>query len=320
MGAGTSYKVGIIGALNIDLIIRGNAPLDKDQLLSWGGESEISCLTAGSVGYLSQNFKKLGCDVHLVSTLAADPFGDLIISSLKSGGIDPQWITRETGTQSAIGIYILLFGGSKRPITYRLPTHHGFPPILSDAQQEALLDSQLLHCGGYLHFKDLWNDELPQLFAIAQEHHILTSLDPQFPLEPLDPPWSRVLLPVLKHTDVLFLDENEAKGVTNTTTLDTALVELEKLRVPIIAVKLGEKGAIILHHGERIIQPVFPVPSLKFVDSIGAGDSFDTGFLYAILEGRSIPDAARIAAFVAAKSCEGIGGTTTFPQKHEIPD
>jgi sugar/nucleoside kinase (ribokinase family) len=56
----------------------------------------------------------------------------------------------------------------------------------------------------------------------------------------------------------------------------------------------------------------------KFVDTIGAGDSFDVGFLYATLKGYAPEKAARVATYAASKSIEGAGGTTTFPSKREL--
>jgi sugar/nucleoside kinase (ribokinase family) len=298
------------------MIIRGNAPHDINQLVNWGGPSEITCLTAGAVGYLSQNFKKLGCEVNLVSCVTDDPFGKLVITNLKDAGIETQYITIEPNLVSGIGIYILLFGSAKRPITFRIPTHHGWPIELSDEQREYLLASNHIHCGGYLHFSNLWNQDLVHLFAQAQEQHLLTSLDPQFPLEPLPPPWSKILMPLLKHTDILFLDENEAKGVTGKENIDEVVGILKNYPVPMIIVKMGEKGALGLNQGEILKQEVYPV--VNFVDSIGAGDSFDTGFIYAILSGKDFKSALAFAAYTAGKSCEGIGGTATFPSYHDI--
>ncbi len=309
-------KVGIIGALNLDLIIRGEAPRDIEQLKNWGGLSEVSCLVAGSVGYLSQNFKKLECEVNLVSCITDDAFGSMILSTLNKIGISTEYLLIEPDKISAIGIYMLLFGSNKRPITYRLPTHHGWPPNLTDKQKDALLSSDLIHCGGFLHFSDLWNNELPKLFKKAKELGKLTSVDPQFPLEPLNPPWSKVLEPLLEHTDILFLDENEAKGVTAAENVETAVERLKKLKVPIVIVKMGEKGAVLISSDVQIHQDAFP-PS-QFIDSIGAGDSFDTGFLFSYYKTKELKKSIEFAAHVASKSCEGVGGTNRFPRYKEV--
>jgi sugar/nucleoside kinase (ribokinase family) len=309
-------KIGVIGPLNIDLIMRGKAPTDIDNLNKWAGPSDIHCLTAGAVGYFVQNFHKLGAEIALVSTIGDDPFGDMILTNLQSQGIQTKGIVRETSTLSAIGIYILLFGSNKRPLTFRLPTHHGFPPHFSKSQREMLLRTDLIHCGGFLHFSDLWKSDVAEIFAEAKKKGIITSFDPQFPLAPLDPPWKKVLLPVLKNVDILLVDENEAMGITGTTSLENAVPELLQLNIPKIVIKMGERGIWAFDHGEKFTQSAFKVSN--FIDSIGAGDSFDAGFLYSILQRKTMKDAIYLGAYVAAKSCEGVGGTSTFPTEDQL--
>lgn len=309
-------KVGVLGALNIDFIIHGSAPMNLQELRNWVGPSQVSFLTAGSIGYFSQNFSKLGCEIHLVSTIADDPFGKSIISSLKKAGISIEHVTVEPGTESGIGIYMLLFGAKKRPMTYRLPTHHAWPPHLPREPTDYLLDTDLLHCGGYLHFSDLWNEDVPNLFASARKNGSITSLDPQFPLIELKSAWAKVLKPILANTDVLFVDESEALGVSGGTTLEEATEILSQIGVGRVVIKLGDKGCLVLCDGMKLHQAA--VKPTKFVDSIGAGDSFDVGFLYGMSKGYTPEKAAKIAVYAASRSIEGVGGTTAFPSRREL--
>lgn len=299
------------------MIIRGSAPLNIEELVKWGGLSEINILLAGAVGYFTQNIAKLGFDIHLISTISDDIFGEMILSILKKQKINSEYITIEKSKQGAIAVYMLLFGSNKRPITFKLPTHHGWPPKFDKKIEEFLLNSDIVHCGGYLHFKDLWNNDVPEIFKKAKQKGIITSLDPQFPLELLNPPWSKVLDPLLKFTDILFLDENEALGVTNSKNIDLAISTLKELGPKIVVIKLGAEGSIIIHDKQLYRQKAIPPKVL--VDSIGAGDSFDAGFLYAISKKYPVEVASKIASYVASKSCEGIGGTNTFPTEEEIP-
>jgi sugar/nucleoside kinase (ribokinase family) len=309
-------KIGVLGALNIDIIIHGSAPTDLEELRNWVGPSQVSFLTAGSVGYFSQNFCKLGCKVHLVSTIADDTFGKSIISCLRNARISTSHVAIEKGTESGIGIYILLLGEQKRPMAYRLPSHHAWPPHLRRESTRYLIDADLVHCGGYLHFPDLWNGDVPNLFASAKKKGLITSLDPQFPLIKLESPWVEVLKPTLVNTDILLIDESEALVVSGATSLHEAVEILGHIGVRRVVIKLGEKGCVVLSNGMKIQQPAL-APS-KFVDSIGAGDSFDVGFLYATLKGYPPEKAARIATYAASRSIEGAGGTTTFPSVPEL--
>ncbi|WXG45427.1 MAG: carbohydrate kinase family protein [Candidatus Atabeyarchaeum deiterrae] len=309
-------RIGALGALNVDIIIHGTAPSETEDLRNWAGPSEITLLAAGSVGYFSQNFAKLDCEVHLVSSVADDPFGEFVLSTLKKAKIRTNHVSIESGTKSGIGVYVLLFGGQKRPITFQLPTHNGWPLRLAREKTEYLLDTDLIHCGGYLHFFNLWNGELAKLFAKARRRGLITSLDPQFPLSSLEPPWLKVLRPVLAHTDILFLDENEALGVSGAGSIEDATRILGEINVDKVVIKLGEKGCLVLSEKKELQQPAMK-PS-KFVDSVGAGDSFDVGFLYGILRSYTLADATKLAVYTASKTLEGTG-VTSFPTKSELP-
>ncbi len=308
----TRFKIGVLGPINIDLILRGNAPQEMEALRKWSGPSEVNCLLAGAAGYVSQDLRKVGNDVHLVTCLSDDPFGDLLRNALKKAGISIQHVLTEPGTLSAMAIFLLLFGDKKRPLTFRLPTHHGWPPALTLPAQNFLLDANLLHCCGYLHFADLWTDQVPALLKNAKAKGMLTSLDPQFPLAPLDPPWIKVLEPLLPHLDVLFVDESEAVNIAGTKTFEEAGEVLAK-KVPTVALKLGEKGVLIISKGARYQIPA--VTPKKFTDSIGAGDAFDAGFLQGLLEGMPVEKAGKLGALAASLSLAGVGGSETFPTR-----
>ena len=310
------FKIGIIGPLNIDFIIRGEAPQDIQKLNSWTGPSEVYCLTAGAAGYISQNLKKLENNIHLVSCVGDDPFGLMILNTLKTLGINPDYIQVEMGTEGAIAIFMLLFGNIKRPLTYRLPTHHGWPIKLETETIQYLLDVDLLHTAGYLHFPDLWNDDFLSLFKEAKAKGIMTSMDPQFPLSPLEIPWISVLKSLVPYIDILMVDENEALSISGKDTIESAANFLLKEGFKKIVIKLGPKGAFIKDKNiEQLIPALFPE---RFVDTIGAGDSFDAGFLQGILEEMSLQEATKMGIKAATMSIEGVGGTETFPLRTNL--
>ncbi len=311
-----SFKIGVVGPLNVDLIMRGNAPTNIDELNSWSGPSEVHCLTAGAAGYVSQNLKKLGNEIHLVSCVGDDPFGVMILSSLKKIGIDTNCVLVEEGKEGAIAIFLLLFGSKKRPLTFRLPTHHGWPPQIDKKAKKYLLNADLLHSAGYLHFPNLWTNDLPNLFKEAKQKGLKTSIDPQFPLAPLDPPWLRVLKPFIPYLDIIMMDENEALSVTGENSVEKAADRLYKEGIKVIAIKMGEKGAWV--KDGKISQQISAFPPKKFVDSIGAGDSFDAAFLHGLLEGKGIVEAGKMGAKAASMSIEGTGGTETFPTRNDL--
>ncbi|MFX0070148.1 MAG: carbohydrate kinase family protein [Candidatus Hermodarchaeota archaeon] len=307
------YKIGIIGPINLDLIIKGNAPTNINELRQWADISEVYCITAGAAGNVAQNLKKLGNEIHLVSCVADDNFGMIVLNSLQKIGIKTEFVKIEEGKESGIAIYILLFGDNKRPATFKRPTHYGWPHELNNNMKNYLIDADLLHSSGYLHFSNLWNDDLTNLFKDAKKLGLLTSMDPQFPLESIEKPWIKILHPLTPFIDVLLIDESEAINITGLTNIYEAADMLINEGFRILAIKLGEKGVLVKN--EDITKQISAIQPKIIIDSIGAGDAFDAGFLQGILEGNDIISAGKMGVKAASLSLEGIDSTNKFPTR-----
>ena len=209
-----SLDVVTLGPLNVDLLITGNAPTDLIDLTQWMGPSQVNLTAAGSNGYATLALAKLGLKTGVVATLADDVFGDMIFQAISQAGVEVSHVRRQADSLSGIGIYLLLFGSKKRPLTYRLPTHHPWPLRLSQADRDYLLSGRHIHCGGYLHFPDMWNDDLAEVFRLAHERGLSTSLDPQSLLYPHEGSWLEPIRAALGNTDLLLLDAHEARRIT----------------------------------------------------------------------------------------------------------
>jgi 2-dehydro-3-deoxygluconokinase len=274
---------------------------------------------AGSAGYIAQDLARFGLQTSLISTLADDPFGDAIRRILNEAGLNTTHVESQADSLSGIGIYMLLFGSKKRPLTYRLPTHQPWPDPISERTREFLLGSQRhLHCAGYLHFPTMWNDRMANLFQEAKARGLTTSLDPQFVLFPVETPWLEPLRGLLKYTDLLLLDEEEAHQITLTTDQRKALEILSSLGPKVIAIKQGEKGSILYNKGEFLHLPAVPIPEEAIVDSIGAGDAFDTGMIYGFLHGWPPDQCQKFATRAAASTLVGAGGTNSLASIGEL--
>ena len=308
----------VIGPLNIDLLITGSAPQEMDVLTHWAGPSEVMLCAAGSAGYICQDLAKFGLKTGVVSTLADDPFGDSLLRILGEVGLDTSHVNREPGTLTAIGIYMLLFGSKKRPLTYRLPTHTPWPRQFTGELCRYILASRHVHCAGYLHFPEMYDGRMAELFRLAKENGQSTSLDPQFPLVGIATPWLEPLRELLLHTDLLMLDEEEARQVARVDDLREACQVLHTLGSQQVAIKQGVKGALLFDGREFLEQPAFPVPEEEIVEFIGAGDAFDTGLIYGLLNGYDLRHSARFATLAAASTLRGSGGTLALATVHEL--
>ncbi len=311
--------VGLIGPLNVDLLITGEAPTDLAELTRWAGPSQVTLSAAGSAGYIAQDLARFGLRTSVVSTLAEDPFGDAVLRILNEAGLKTEHVNRQPGTLSGIGIYMLLFGSKKRPLTYRLPTHQPWPQPLTKEQKDFLLEGHRhIHCAGYLHFPDMWSSDMADLFREAKASGLTTSLDPQFVLFPVSTPWLDPLRGILPCTDLLLLDEDEARQITLEPDLRTAIQRLQSLGPRTVVIKRGAQGSILGRDGNFFEAPAIAVPDEQIADSIGAGDAFDTGMIYGFLNGWPFDRSQRFATLAAASTLRGPGGTASLAAVEEL--
>ncbi len=307
-----------VGPLNVDLLITGSAPTALDELTQWTGPSDVTLTAAGSNGYATLAFARLGLRTGVVAVLADDALGDVVYKELVRGGVDVSHVIRQPHTRSGIGIYLLLFGSKKRPLTYRYPTHLPWPNPLGQADQDFLLSGRHIHCAGYLHYREMWNDDLAKLYRTARARGLTTSFDPQSVLVPYDGAWIDPVRDILKYTDVLLVDVREAARLAANDDLRSMALVLQQAGPRIVAIKNGAYGAFVYTPERCFQQPAIVVPEEEIVDSVGAGDAFDAAFVSALLWGWPLERCARFAAAAAASSLRGAGAMSSLASREEL--
>lgn len=309
----------VIGPLNIDLVLVGDAPHDLDALVNWMALSDVTLTAAGSGGYPALVLKKLGLSVGMLSIVADDSLGEVIRRELSSTGIDIERVRVAANEQSSIAIYMLLFGSKKRPLTGRPVLHQPWPSPLDELDHGYVRAARLVHVAGYLHYPQMWSDEVADLLRAAKANGQMISLDPQFPLYPLEGRWMRGIEALLPFVDVLLVDQDEACGITGLKAPNDAGQALRDACPGTVVVKQGSAGVMVYAaDAEPFHQPALSIPEVEIADTIGAGDAFDAGFLAALLSGRSLADAARMGTHVAALSLRGHGAAQSIPTQPSL--
>jgi sugar/nucleoside kinase (ribokinase family) len=308
--------VAAIGPLNIDLLITGEGPANWEAIPTWDGPAQMEMTAAGSIGYTAMNLAKLGLEVCVSSCLPDDPLGVFVQNTLERAGVDTHLVRSVPDTVCGIGVYALLFGSRKRPLVYRLPTHDFWPRQFTPEEIETLLDARALHSGGYLHYKDVWHGATVDLYRQAKARGLLTAMDPQFPLFAMPAPWLAALDDVLPFVDILFCDEDEARNMTAESDLEAAARRLLDAGAGMVIIKEGERGSGFYRAGWTHRQEAVRLGEV--VDTIGAGDTFDAGFLYGTLQGWPPERSALFASIAAGFSVTGVGGSNTMPGVERI--
>lgn len=309
-------RVTLVGPVNMDLFLRGAAPLEPEALRRWVGPSEVDLLVAGSIGYTAQAFARLGDRVELHTCVGDDAFGAHIARALDGSGIATRFVEQRAGG-TAIAVYMLLFGGHKRPFTYRLPDFAPWPdpPRLVRPGEPP---PDLVHSGGLLHFPRMWHLGLADAFAAARAAGVRTAVDPQFPLVPTPAPWLPHVADVLAQADVLLCDEGEAGMLFDTGDLAVAIERAHDAGPGLVVVKRGAAGSMA-SDGSRILeQPAVALPADSVREAVGAGDAFDAGFLDALVRGSGLEEALRFATAAAALTLAARGGAEGITDRSAV--
>jgi sugar/nucleoside kinase (ribokinase family) len=180
----------------------------------------------------------------------------------------------------------------------------------SDIDMDYVRTARHLHLSSFYLHRAL-RPRILNLFRQAKEAGLTTSLDTNDDPENL---WDRDLLEVLKYVDIFFPNDREAKKIARTEDLAQALNILGGL-AKVVVVKRGSGSAICRSGSE---QWSLAPPAVKVVDDVGAGDTFDAGFIHSFLRGATLENCLAFANIAAAYSVTKQGGTEAFRERSQL--
>ena len=293
------FDVTIAGEINLDLILYGlpeNMPQERELLAS-----DFRLTLGSSSAILAHNLAVLGASVGFISRLGDDPLGATALDRLSESGVDLSRMKRVAGGAST-GVTILLPHESKRHIL----TYPGtmFEMSFEDLDLDYLTSSRHFHLSSLFLHKAL-QPQLPALFRQFKAAGLTLSLDTN---DDPDNRWGYPLDELLDLIDIFLPNEDEACRITGKPDAGSAIEVLAK-RVPLVAVKCGKDGSLVQQGARR---RHVPADTVTPVDTIGAGDSFNAGFLAAYLRGETPEACAAFGNRTAALSTLRAGGTEAF--------
>ena len=306
------YDLVVLGDANPDVIMRG-AP---DALAFGQVEQEVAGarLTLGGSGALvAHGAARLGLRTGFVGLVGADRAGDFVLGMLSDGGVDISGVTRAPDVDTAMTVIFVRPDGDRAMLT--------FPGALSTFGLEHI-DTGILEHARHVHAASMFLQ--PRLMAVlasvlddARRAGAVTSVDTN------DDPSGRwtldreVLLPVV---DYLLPNEREAVTLAfGPSTGDDARAAARSLASfgPRVVVKCGAAGAFAVDVDQSVQRAELEEPALELVDAVGAGDTFDAGFIAGLAEGLDLWGALRLAVAAGAWSIRGVGGAEGQPDRVE---
>ena len=286
----------VIGDINPDVMVMagelGDAFGQREQIVEHG-----LVVLGGSATITAVAASRLGAKVALVGCVGDDWIGRALVAELTALGVECRVQVVPTVPTS---LTVVVQRGRDRAI---LTTQASLAQLdCSAVPDDLLLDCRHVHVGGYFLLPGLW-DGLPDLFGRARTAGASTSIDPNW--DPSEE-WQANLVKTLPVTDVFLPNLAEARLITGLADPVDAARQLTSASGGTVAVKLGADGGLACQ-GE-LVEQVSALPDAP-VDSTGAGDNFNAGFLVGQLHGYSLRDSVGLAAACGSLSTRGYGGT-----------
>jgi sugar/nucleoside kinase (ribokinase family) len=294
----SAFDILVPGEINPDLILSGDVVPEFGQVEKL---VESFGLTIGSSSVIfACGAARLGLKVAFVGVCGKDIFGRFMLDEMSTRGINISAVNVDP--EKHTGFSVILNKGHDRAILT-------FPGTMTDLRAEAVTDRLLsqarhLHVASYFLQASLQPD-LPALFRRAHHLSLTTSLDTNW-----DPygRWQGVE-ELISLTDVFLPNENEALAISQASNLEQA-VECLSLHAGLVAVKRGSQGALAHRRDETASANAL---SGAVVDTVGAGDTFDAGFIYGFLNGWGLQKSLSLATVCGSLSTRAAGGTASQP-------
>ena len=294
----------VVGDANPDVVIHG-APRE----LAYGQEEQLAdsgALTmGGSAAITACGGARLGLRTALVSVVGDDTAGRFVLDELGRRGVDGGSVARGAGW--ATGLTVALSRAEDRAIVTSLGC--------IDELHAGLVGARLVSSARHVHVGSFFLQPrlaagLADLFAAVHSAGGTTSLDLNW-----DPSgrWDGGLAAVLPAVDVLFVNAAEAAAVSGAAD-PTVAATILAARGPLPVIKLGASGALA-HDGCRLVS--VSAPAIDVADTVGAGDSFDAGFLCARLMGWEVSRSLALGVAVGSLSTRAAGGVDAQPTRQE---
>ncbi|NQV14426.1 carbohydrate kinase family protein [bacterium] len=300
----SDFDIVVVGELNADLILHdpqgfpemGKEKLARGMLLTMGSASAI----------FATNIAHLGLKVGFIGKLGNDYLGKIVTDTLAARGVDCTGVQVKDDEQTGITVAL------SYPDDYAMMTYMGAMETFNLAD----VDFDYVKRGKHLHFSSYYlqpgmRPACAELFKRAKSLGMTTSFDPGW--DP-DEKWEDDILEVLPYIDVFLPNESEAMCIAHTDNVEAALEFLSQYASTTV-ITCGSEGVLAHSKGETLKTKVYQVDP---IDTTGAGDSFNCGFLSSWLQGDELKNCLIAGSACGAIATTRAGGATASPDMPEM--
>jgi len=295
----------VVGELNVDIILNEieSLPVIGKEIMA----GSMSVTLGSSSAIFASNLSALGPRVAFIGKIGKDNFADVVLTSLEGKKVDTTHVIKSASLSTGATI-VLNYDQDRANITY--------PGAMNDLRLEDI-DLEFLSSARHMHFANCFmqpgiRHDLTALFRHAKELGLTTSLDTQWDPEEK---WELPLEELLPFVDVFLPNMAEFKFLSGSNTVEEGISKLKRSAHYII-IKNGSEGALAWDGRELLIQPAFK--NDQVVDCVGAGDSFDAGFIKEFIRNLPLQKCLETGALTGAINTTRAGGTGAFENVETI--
>ena len=289
------------GALNLDRLYR------VKRIAKAGEHAPILDVTespGGSAANTVSALARLGAKCGFIGAIGDDAEGRIMLEDFERFGVDTSGVSALKDARTGIIIGFVDSKGERTLYPY---------PGANSLLEVGDIDLSYAKKARFLHVTSFVSEKQLQL-----QKKVLSELpDIELSFSPGDlysKKGMKALMPFIKRSSVIFLNESEANELTGKKYKDAGSILLDK-GAGIVAVTLGKKGCYVTD-GEESFEAA--ANKAKAIDTTGAGDAYAAGFLYQILKGGTINEAARSGNAAASFCIRKIGARLGLPRREEL--
>ncbi|MCX8056023.1 MAG: carbohydrate kinase family protein [Ignavibacteria bacterium] len=252
---------------------------------------------------------KLGVKVALIGSVGKDLFGEYILNYLKEMKVDTSLIKISNNEPTSTSILLI---NKKKERSYFHSVGSNKEIEIGKKELDVILNSKIFHIGGVNLLPSLDGKPIAEILRKAKSKNVITSIDLAWDTKGR---WMKNLKYSIPYIDILMCNKDELSELTNENKIEKAIEQLHNFGIKILVIKLGEKGSLVSKNFYSEFVPSFKV---KSKDTTGAGDAFAGGFLYGILQGKNLYEAARIGNYFGAIATTEFGSTAAIQKLNQI--
>lgn len=299
-------QVVTIGDINIDVIAhipgypqKGGEGLAEQGHIYCGGSAANTAIVLG----------RFGVDVGIIGRVGEDVLAPLALAALAEAGVDGRCIQRDPQTITGIILVAVTPDGERTMFGCRGANVRTDPALLDE---DYVAQARIFHLSGYTLLAAPQRDAALRALEVAHQAGLTVTAD--LGLEAVMRVTDRVKA-ILPKVDILFPNQAEAEYLTGRRDIEGAIASLLDYGAGVVALKLGKRGCAIGTGERTFLVPGFAVPT---VDTTGAGDSFDAGFILGRLEGWGWRESALLADALGALTATVEGAGTSLAEREGV--